>query len=183
MAVEKGSWWLGAIYLGETLIAGWWGGGGGDDVRWWCFWTAAFWSSTSWACACKYTIWDYTFFPVWQSWPSACDSAYWMLAYNNVDNFFVTTNGRFSCRYPLSGMCVVVYCDKYPGLYYYNSPCTYWYYYNTDTCRRENKTSIPPAECRACVLRWWTYGCVTHCDFKVCRQFRSCYWQFVYVCR
>ena len=179
-------WWGGlwAVYLWDTLIAwgGWWGGGDWYDIRWGDFWAVAFWSGWG-ACPCKYTIWDYTFFPVYNTGPDTCNAGFWMLAYNNADCYFVSYNNWFSCRYPLCGFCVWIYCDKYPGVYFWNRSCIFWSYYNTDTCCRLWRTSGPDADCKAEVLRWWTSGSVNHCGFTVCRRSCTCWWQFVYVKR
>lgn len=173
MAVEKGSWWLGAIYLGDTLIAGWWGGGGELNMKW-GLWVGTLWTWIYWACPCKYTIWDYTFFPV-----CSRNNSLWILAYNNVDNYFV--GGWRNWAETLCAFCVALYCDKYPGRYYANRSTTYWMYYNTDNGCWEQKWTNAPADCRAEVLMWNVSGVVYHCDFGVCYYFSCWHWQFVYI--
>lgn len=181
MAIEKWWWGLWAVYLWDTLIAGWGWGGGGLNMEWAYLWVAAMW------CCCfaapkKCTIWNYTFFPVIAKGPNACNSEYWFLAHNNVDDFWVGYKSSFSCRYPFICLCAWIFCDKYPGVWMVaGSGWQRRTYYDTDAKVYCCGKTAPAAECLYCVPHWWGSCRCTHCWYCLARFITSGQGQEVYL--
>lgn len=166
MAIEKWWWGLWAVYLWDTLIAGW-GWGGGDYWEWHCIISAgAALNMSSWAsfcvdgncsCICWYKFLLLSF----KHQNYRCSFAWWAVLDSNKCIYHIPWVNHcwyYNCAWLFSynGDCWVWYITE-P----YYSTCTTWRYYNVTsvTTGQNIQGSTKPIPLTAICKQGFSYRC------------------------